>query len=154
PPTRRWSASRPGWSGRAGRPKRPSPASRPGQMPRSFRERKAARSGAPAASLSPRGSPMSLNQTALALLLWGCLAAVVYAYVGSPVVVYCLARLVGRRRPDFAPADEDLPVLSLLIAAHNEEAVIDGRVQNALALDYPPDKLEIVVATDGCADRT
>jgi cellulose synthase/poly-beta-1,6-N-acetylglucosamine synthase-like glycosyltransferase len=47
-----------------------------------------------------------------------------------------------------------LPTVSLLIAAYNEEAVIDARILNALALDYPADKLEIVVASDGSSDAT
>ncbi|HKB06627.1 MAG TPA: glycosyltransferase family 2 protein, partial [Gemmataceae bacterium] len=63
-------------------------------------------------------------------------------------------RLFGRRRPIPAPRDEELPGVSLLIAAYNEEAVIDGRIRNALAANYPADRLEIVVATDGCTDRT
>jgi cellulose synthase/poly-beta-1,6-N-acetylglucosamine synthase-like glycosyltransferase len=45
-------------------------------------------------------------------------------------------------------------LISVLIAAHNEEAVIAERIQNALAMDYPPDKLEIVVASDGSEDGT
>jgi cellulose synthase/poly-beta-1,6-N-acetylglucosamine synthase-like glycosyltransferase len=51
-------------------------------------------------------------------------------------------------------ADADLPRVSLLIVAHNEEAVIEARLRNALATDYPPDKLEIVVASDGSSDAT
>lgn len=97
---------------------------------------------------------MSLNELILPTVFWACFAAVVYAYLGYPVVVYCLARVFGRCHRPAEPRDEDLPVLSLLIAAYNEEAVIEGRILNALAMDYPPDKLEIVVATDGCKDRT
>ncbi len=44
--------------------------------------------------------------------------------------------------------------MSILIAAHNEEAVIAERLRNALAVDYPADRLEVVVASDGCTDRT
>ena len=46
------------------------------------------------------------------------------------------------------------PSVSLLIAAYNEEDVIEERVRNALAMDYPRDRLEIVIALDGCDDRT
>src|SRR5262249_42174124 len=66
----------------------------------------------------------------------------------------CLARLFGRRRAVPALRDEDLPTVSLLIAAYNEEAVIEERLLNALAVDYPPQKWEVVVVTDGCSDRT
>src|SRR5262249_1696133 len=68
--------------------------------------------------------------------------------------VYCLARCFGRRRQAEVVSDDELPKVSLLIAAHNEEAVIDERLRNALAMDYPADKLEIVVACDGCHDAT
>jgi cellulose synthase/poly-beta-1,6-N-acetylglucosamine synthase-like glycosyltransferase len=78
----------------------------------------------------------------------------VYAYVGYPVVICWLAWLFGRRRSAPVSADTELPTLSLLIAAYNEEAVIEERLRNALALDYPEGKLEIVVAADGCTDRT
>ena len=60
------------------------------------------------------------------------------------------------RRKLVPPAIEatDLPTVSLLIAAHNEEADIGSRLRNALSLRYPPDRLEIVVASDGSTDRT
>jgi cellulose synthase/poly-beta-1,6-N-acetylglucosamine synthase-like glycosyltransferase len=97
---------------------------------------------------------MTLGQTVLVVALWVCFAAVAYAYAGYPAVVYALTRLFGRRRPAPLLRDEDLPGVSLLVAAFNEEAVIDGRIRNALAADYPPGRLEIVVATDGCTDQT
>lgn len=97
---------------------------------------------------------MSASQSLIAVCLWICLVAVLYAYVGYPVVIYCLARLFGRRKAVAASRDEDLPTVSLLIAAYNEEAFIEDRLRNALAMDYPKEKLEIVVATDGCTDRT
>jgi cellulose synthase/poly-beta-1,6-N-acetylglucosamine synthase-like glycosyltransferase len=97
---------------------------------------------------------MNLSQTVITSSLWVCLAAVLYVYIGYPLLIFCLARLCGRRQHAAESPCEDLPTLSLLIAAYNEEAVIEGRICNALAMDYPPEKLEIVVATDGCSDRT
>jgi cellulose synthase/poly-beta-1,6-N-acetylglucosamine synthase-like glycosyltransferase len=76
------------------------------------------------------------------------------AYVGYPVLVWCLARWLGRRAAPPTLADADLPSLSVLIAAYNEAAVIEERIRNALRLDYPPEKLEIVVASDGSSDAT
>ena len=46
------------------------------------------------------------------------------------------------------------PSVSLVVSAHDEEAVIRRRVENAIALDYPPEKLEVVVASDGSTDLT
>jgi cellulose synthase/poly-beta-1,6-N-acetylglucosamine synthase-like glycosyltransferase len=97
---------------------------------------------------------MSSVESCLIVCLWVCLLAVFYAYVGYPVVIYCLARLFGRRRSVTEAAEAELPVVSLLIAAYNEESVIEERLCNALALDYPKERLEIVVATDGCTDGT
>jgi cellulose synthase/poly-beta-1,6-N-acetylglucosamine synthase-like glycosyltransferase len=97
---------------------------------------------------------MIASQSVLTLALWFCLGVVLYVYAGYPLLVFCLARLFGRRGPADILRDENLPKLSLLIAAYNEDSVIIGRIENALAMDYPADKLEIVVTTDGCADRT
>jgi cellulose synthase/poly-beta-1,6-N-acetylglucosamine synthase-like glycosyltransferase len=83
-----------------------------------------------------------------------CAALVAYAYFGYPVLLLVLARWFGRRSQPPAVAEADLPSLSLLIAAYNEESVIDERVRNALAMKYPADRLEIVVASDGSSDAT
>jgi cellulose synthase/poly-beta-1,6-N-acetylglucosamine synthase-like glycosyltransferase len=89
------------------------------------------------------------------IALWVCVAAVAYAYVLYPLLLWMLARVFGRRATaPPAPADDGLPSVALLIAAHNEEAIIGERLQNALALDYPAGKLEIVVASDGSSDGT
>jgi cellulose synthase/poly-beta-1,6-N-acetylglucosamine synthase-like glycosyltransferase len=65
-----------------------------------------------------------------------------------------LARVFGRAPAAGAGAQSTLPPLSLIIAAHDEQAVIAAKVANALALDYPRERLEVVVACDGCADAT
>ncbi len=68
-----------------------------------------------------------------------------------------LARLYGRkpRRSPLGLVDDSCPAVSLLIlAAFNEESVIAERLLNALAMDYPPEKFEVIVGTDGCSDRT
>src|ERR671930_1720485 len=56
--------------------------------------------------------------------------------------------------PAPAPADEQLPSVSLVVAAHAEEPVIAAKVGNALAMDYPRDRLEVIVACDGSPDAT
>lgn len=89
----------------------------------------------------------------LVLVLWTALGLVAYAYVVYPLLVWLLARVFGR--PASPPMQVgDLPRVSLLIAAHNEEKWIDERLRNALAQDYPADKLQIVVASDGSTDAT
>ena len=85
---------------------------------------------------------------------WICLSLIVYAYAGYPLTVWVAARLFGGlpTRPWLDAAE--FPFVSILIAAHNEEAVIAERLRNALAVDYPADRLEVVVASDGSTDRT
>ncbi len=92
--------------------------------------------------------------TTLQTVFWISVLLVVYAYVGYPLAIYVLSRLFGRRRPPVDCENEQLPHLSLLIAAYNESSVIGERIENALAMDYPRDKLEIIVASDGSDDGT
>ncbi|HVF89194.1 MAG TPA: glycosyltransferase family 2 protein [Blastocatellia bacterium] len=78
------------------------------------------------------------------------LALAAYTYAGYPVVLFALGRLLGR-----APRKRDItPRVSVIIAAYNEEADIAEKLENTLALDYPREKLEIIVASDCSSDRT
>ncbi len=91
---------------------------------------------------------------ALEWSFWACVGGVTYAYVLYPAVIYALSRIIGQEPRCEAIDERDLPRLSLLIAAHNEEDVIEARIRNALALDYPRDRFEIVIASDGSSDQT
>lgn len=73
-----------------------------------------------------------------------------YTYIGYPLLVTLLSFLKPVRvaDPDYTPT------VSMLIAAHNEEAGIERKLEQTVALDYPPDKLEILVLSDGSVDRT
>jgi cellulose synthase/poly-beta-1,6-N-acetylglucosamine synthase-like glycosyltransferase len=92
--------------------------------------------------------------TSLELLFWMFVAVVAYAYVVYPLVVWGCSRLVGTDTECQPAVHKGLPSVSVLIAAHNEERVIADRIVNALQLDYPADRYEIVVASDGSVDRT
>src|ERR1043165_4475500 len=94
-----------------------------------------------------------MTSRAAELILWISLALVAYSYVGYPLVIWTCARLFGRRR-EIPATDGDLPCVTLLIAAHNEERWIGQRLENALAQDYPLDRLEVLVASDGSRDAT
>src|SRR5437660_10778412 len=91
-------------------------------------------------------------RTALAVVLWASLGLILYAHAGYPLFLTVLARVRKRAAP--AAPEADLPRVSLIVAAHDEEAVIERRVENALALDYPPERLEVIIASDGSEDRT
>jgi len=93
--------------------------------------------------------------TILAAIFWLCAAAIVWAQLGYALALALLAPLAGRRRVGEAvPPLPPLPSLSLIVAAHDEQEVIGAKVHNALALDYPRELLEVIVACDGCEDRT
>jgi cellulose synthase/poly-beta-1,6-N-acetylglucosamine synthase-like glycosyltransferase len=87
------------------------------------------------------------------IVFWLCVILLVYAQAGYPLVLAALAR-VPRARAAVAPAPREPPGVSLIVAAYDEEAVIARKVANALALDYPRDRLEVVVASDGSSDAT
>jgi cellulose synthase/poly-beta-1,6-N-acetylglucosamine synthase-like glycosyltransferase len=92
--------------------------------------------------------------TALAVIFWVCSAAILWTQVGYALALAAIAAL-RPRRPD--PRDQGsraLPALSLIVAAHDEQEVIEEKVRNALALDYPRELLEVIVACDGCTDAT
>jgi cellulose synthase/poly-beta-1,6-N-acetylglucosamine synthase-like glycosyltransferase len=86
----------------------------------------------------------------LVALFWTAHPALVYTFFGYPPMAWAIARL--RPRPVRRAAIE--PTVSVLIVAHHEAAVIATRIENCLALDYPPEQLEIVVASDGSTDAT
>jgi cellulose synthase/poly-beta-1,6-N-acetylglucosamine synthase-like glycosyltransferase len=75
-----------------------------------------------------------------------------YTYVGYPALLWFLSRF----RPEEGAAVDPAvwPDVSIVIAAHNEEQVIGRRIENLLALDYPPERLQILIGSDGSTDRT
>ena len=85
-------------------------------------------------------------------LLWSSLAVVLYSYVGYPLVLLLAKKL--RRRESHKPIEDHYPPVCLLISAFNEEKVIRKKIENSLGIDYPKDKLSIVVASDGSDDKT
>jgi cellulose synthase/poly-beta-1,6-N-acetylglucosamine synthase-like glycosyltransferase len=104
-------------------------------------------------------------RTALEIVFWLSSALIVWTQLGYALALSALARLTrlmdgertGRRGGGAGaavPDDEELPPLSLIVAAHDEEGVIAAKVANALALDYPRERLQLIVACDGCEDDT
>jgi cellulose synthase/poly-beta-1,6-N-acetylglucosamine synthase-like glycosyltransferase len=79
---------------------------------------------------------------------------VVYAYALYPLCLRACSYLFGQTFHACVTQTDEVPGVSLLIAAHNEEEEIESRLRNALATDYPADRLQIVLASDGSSDRT
>ncbi len=80
----------------------------------------------------------------------GCLATLAYVYLGYPAVLW----IMGRLRPRPVAKGPTTPSVTVLIPAHNEQDVIEDKVLNTLAADYPPERLEILVLSDGSTDGT
>jgi cellulose synthase/poly-beta-1,6-N-acetylglucosamine synthase-like glycosyltransferase len=112
--------------------------------------------------------------TALEIVLWTTLALIVWTQLGYAAVLALLARVLRPQRsersaahtaqrsgalsnpdvPSAASRESALPSVSLIVAAHDEESVVAEKVRNALALEYPRERLEVIVACDGCSDAT
>jgi cellulose synthase/poly-beta-1,6-N-acetylglucosamine synthase-like glycosyltransferase len=90
--------------------------------------------------------------TVVAVIFWVSVGVLVYTQLGYPLLLALLARVLPAAAP---PAPRSTaPRVSLIVAARNEESVIGVKVANALALDWPRDKLELIVCADGCTDAT
>jgi cellulose synthase/poly-beta-1,6-N-acetylglucosamine synthase-like glycosyltransferase len=95
-------------------------------------------------------SPAVMVDTVAAVVFWTSAALIAYGYVGYPVLMYVLGRMRGR--PNVR--NEIWPRVSLLVPAYNEGRVIKAKIRNCLQLDYPPDRLEVLIASDGSTDGT
>jgi len=108
--------------------------------------------------------------TAVEVVFWLCAGLILFAHVGYPATLWALVWVTGSRRrprrrrraaaplplPGAAPppGEEQLPTVSLIVPAYDEEGVIADKVANALALDYPRERLQVIVASDGSTDAT
>jgi cellulose synthase/poly-beta-1,6-N-acetylglucosamine synthase-like glycosyltransferase len=88
--------------------------------------------------------------TLLVAAFWLSLAGLVWTHLAYPLAMAVLARV----RPWRVDAADISPTVSLILPAYNEEDVIEAKIEDALALDYPRDRLEIVVTSDASTDRT
>lgn len=84
----------------------------------------------------------------MALFFWSCFLIIVYAYAGYPLVL----RFFSRKKALVQSAIT--PTVSIIIAAHNEEGTLPRKLSTLRAVDYPADRLQIIVVSDGSTDRT
>ncbi|MFM2266786.1 MAG: hypothetical protein RL757_227 [Bacteroidota bacterium] len=100
---------------------------------------------------------ISLLLTFLKVLLWLGIFLVVYSYVGYGIVLFALVRLkrlfFGKKATPQYPY-QNLPEVTFMVAAYNEEGWIDEKIRNTLALDYPKEKIHFFFVTDGSTDGT
>ena len=84
------------------------------------------------------------------IVFWIAVSAVGYTYLGYPLLVYFVSLIFPRK----VSKKEFEPKVTILITAYNEEGAIASKIQNTFLIDYPKEKLEILVASDGSSDRT
>ena len=93
----------------------------------------------------------------LEIIFWICLALVIYTYVGYGVLLYFLVRikrLFAGQSVQSAVEEENLPEVTFLVCAYNEQDTVEMKIKNSRDLDYPKDKLHLVWVTDGSNDKT
>jgi glycosyltransferase involved in cell wall biosynthesis len=108
---------------------------------------------------------------ALQIVFWLCVALIAWTQLGYALALFAAARLLapaaasprermlrnpgrGEAHQKDHPDNDRLPAVSLIVAAHDEQQVIAAKVADALALDYPRELLQLIVACDGCSDAT
>jgi glycosyltransferase involved in cell wall biosynthesis len=96
---------------------------------------------------------MSVFWAIMKLVFWASLGLIAYVYIGYPALVDLVSRL-RKASGDPCPAPPESPSVTVIIPAHNEEGWIGRKIENTLALHYPSHRLEVIVASDGCTDRT
>jgi cellulose synthase/poly-beta-1,6-N-acetylglucosamine synthase-like glycosyltransferase len=84
------------------------------------------------------------------VIFWIAVAAIAYTYAGYPLLLILMSKL----RAKSVTRSEFTPSVTVIIAAYNEERDLAAKLENTLALDYPKDKLEIIVSSDCSTDRT
>src|SRR5262245_49032936 len=89
-------------------------------------------------------------RTSAVALFWGSASLLAYVYLGYPALVRAWSGL--RPRPVRRGRDE--PSVTVVVVAHNEEAEVAERIENVLTQDYPSNRLEMVLASDGSTDGT
>lgn len=95
--------------------------------------------------------------TTLKIIFWLCLTIVFYTYIGYGLVLYLLValkRLLKGRKQTPVVTDDELPQITLMICAYNEEDIIREKMKNIRQLDYPREKLCIMWVTDGSNDHS
>ena len=94
----------------------------------------------------------------LKIFFWICVFLVFYTYIGYGILLWVLVQIKrfvkGKVVKAALPADEDLPDVTFMVCAYNEQDVVDMKMENMHQLDYPHSKLHMMWVTDGSTDET
>jgi len=91
------------------------------------------------------------------IIFWVCLAIAFYTYLGYGILLWLMVkikRIFNKRKEPKMPEDSQLPDMTLMICAYNEEDIVEEKMQNCNSIDYPKEKLTIMWVTDGSSDGT
>src|SRR6202789_1306896 len=91
--------------------------------------------------------------TVVVIVFWVTVALLIYTQIGYALLLALLVRATGRSAASAGWMGE-LPKVSAIVAAYNEQEVIAQRITNLRSLDYPPDRVQVIVASDGSSDHT
>jgi lipopolysaccharide/colanic/teichoic acid biosynthesis glycosyltransferase len=87
----------------------------------------------------------------IAFFFWGLVALIIFHHSAYPLILKKLAKGHGQHTPVLTG---ELPTIALIIPAFQEQKYIAMKMEDALALNYPSDKLKVIIACDGCTDQT
>ncbi len=92
--------------------------------------------------------------TILVSLYWVSLACIFYAYLGYPIALYLLVKIFPANKKTKPRSTPYEPSLSVILPAYNEGKILDKKITNTIQLDYPKEKIEIIIVSDGSTDNT
>lgn len=86
------------------------------------------------------------------IVFWSSLGFLIYTYLLYPLIIWCMAKWFGKDVLTKMP--EQLPDITVIMCVYNSEDDIQSRIENVFSLDYPSEKLKVIVVADGCTDNT
>jgi cellulose synthase/poly-beta-1,6-N-acetylglucosamine synthase-like glycosyltransferase len=91
----------------------------------------------------------------LTAIFWVAWAAIVYTYLVFPILLALCARMMGpRQHGEQAKGSEQIPHVAMVVAAYNEAYVLPAKLANTWKIDYPADRFQLYIGSDGSSDRT
>jgi cellulose synthase/poly-beta-1,6-N-acetylglucosamine synthase-like glycosyltransferase len=87
------------------------------------------------------------------LLFWLSLIGIFYAYLGYPIILFVIGK-IKKKSENVNYQVNYYPSLSIIMPVHNEEKVIESKIKNIFSIDYPENRFELIIVSDGSTDRT
>src|SRR5687768_15480840 len=87
-------------------------------------------------------------------IFWLSLFILFYSYIGYGIVLWASNRFKALFNPRTQSAANDLPSVTFIVPAYNEESILEQKILNTIGLDYPADKLQLIFITDGSTDSS